>query len=119
VRTVVGEVIVIIGDLLKLGSGGRLYSPVHRVVLPSERGATRTSFTLFAFPRGTDTIASWVRMLETPADVDELLARARERARGVSWNTLLAQSEADSRAHEPFEQILLRKWRGVSTLDKP
>mmetsp|Transcript_12728 Transcript_12728/g.32258 ORF Transcript_12728/g.32258 Transcript_12728/m.32258 type:complete len:415 (-) Transcript_12728:43-1287(-) len=117
-RTEAGEVFVIIGDLLSIGSDGRLHSPVHRVLLPSERGRTRTSFTFFANPRGTDMIASWVRMLQTgeaAPDVDEVLARARERASGVHWNTLL--SGADARAHEPFDAILLHKWRGVSTLD--
>ncbi|KAJ1619759.1 hypothetical protein T492DRAFT_915751 [Pavlovales sp. CCMP2436] len=112
-RTEAGEVFVIIGDLLSIGSDGRLHSPVHRVLLPSERGRTRTSFTFFANPRGTDMIASWVRMLQTgeaAPDVDEVLARARERASGVHWNTLL--SGADARAHEPFDAILLHKWRG-------
>lgn len=126
VRTGTGELVVVLGDLLALGSQGKFHSPVHRVLLPVRSGETRTSFTLFAYPRGTDTIGSWVRMLApvdaeghapTARQIDELLAEARRRASGGGWNTLLAQSGADAGAEEPFERILLRKWRGVSTAD--
>lgn len=115
-----GELIVIVGDLLSLGSAGALHSPVHRVLLPALSGSTRTSFTLFAYPRGSDTIATWARLLapaagRSPPDIEALLAATRECAGSGEWNTLLAQSGADARADEPFERILSRKWRGVST----
>jgi isopenicillin N synthase-like dioxygenase len=120
VRASSGEAVLIVGDLLALASRGTLHSPVHRVLLPAERGASRTSFTLFAYPRAGDSIADWVRMLdsgmeEVPA-VDAIVEEARRAAGTAQWNTLLAQAGADAGAREPFERILLRKWRGVSTL---
>ncbi|KAG8470190.1 hypothetical protein KFE25_008611 [Diacronema lutheri] len=118
-RATRGELLVVVGDLLALSSRGRLHSPVHRVLLPAERGATRTSFTLFAYPRGEDTIGSWVRMLSPGAAAAELVDAARAAARGAAWNTLLAQSGADARAEEPFARILMRKWVGVSTAGHP
>jgi isopenicillin N synthase-like dioxygenase len=120
VHTEEGEVVVIFGDLLALASAGRVYSPVHRVVLGAR---ARTSYTYFAYPRSGDTIADWARILAhsdhrgggaAAVDVDTLFAAARAAASTVPWNTLMAGAGAIS-AYEPFERILLRKWRGVST----
>lgn len=118
-RTRPGELLVVVGDLLQLASARRLHSPVHRVQLPAQPGVTRTSFTLFAYPRSSDTIGGWMELFEEATRVPreraaQALAAAKALASIADFNTLLAPPGDTARLDEPIGDVLLRKWRGVA-----
>lgn len=122
-----GEAFFIVGELLQFATGGRLHAPVHRVRLPCQgeirpEGASRVSFTLFLYPRPSDTLRDWWEYFHPPGISDtpeKALHAARAAAANATFNTLFADEGHDAALDEPFGDVLYRKWTGVERQTGP
>ena len=120
-----GELVIILGDYASALSGGRVVSPVHRVLLPSAADGPprheRFSFTYFRYPRCEAKVPAG----SAAAAERKARRRARQLKRHKSgagsepFNTLVRPEPEGSGlatlATQPFGQLLLDKWRGVAS----
>lgn len=90
------------GDALRLLSGGRYRSPVHRVLCPAPL-SSRTSFVLFFYPRFDCPL---------PASLGETSNLDGDRPDG-DFNTLVSAGYANASARS-FGDYIVEKWNGVS-----
>ncbi|CAE8587603.1 unnamed protein product [Polarella glacialis] len=92
------ELLLVFGDYLAAYAGGKLHSPVHRVLLPEDN--TSLSFVLFFYPR-----------YEARMPVQDV-GRGVSQTSGERYNTLLDQVD-QSALDRPFGEYLQAKWRKV------
>lgn len=120
-----GELVVILGDYMSALAGGRVVSPIHRVLLPSAADGPphneRFSFTYFRYPRCDARVPS-KRAAAAERRAKRRSRQLRRHPSGVGnepFNTLIRPEPEGSGlatlAASPFGQLLLDKWRGVAS----
>ena len=106
------------GDFLRVASGGKFVSPIHRVLSPAAPGAERHSFVFFLYPNYTSAV---------PQIHNQAVLAQRGSGADLTYNTLEVATTGETAAAKTFSaggvektfgDYIVEKWKGVEVQEE-